>query len=307
MELNMNKAVWASTSLKLIPGVLSVVLLLGCAVNNGSGSNAANPKQVEAKDVPAKVTMASLPETYTPAVLITGANRGLGFEFTRQYAELGWTVIATARKPAKAEALQQLATEYPNIIIEALDVNDLDYIDTLAERYKDQPIDVLLNNAGLSGSPSPKQLFGRLDYSLFDAYLHTNARGPLKMSEAFLPNVRASKMKRIVTISSLGGSFAAVDRMAPGTTFYRASKTAVNMLMVNVAGATEKYEITVVLLNPGLVDTQGVLTEMNAKMNLGLTLVPIEESIAGMINVIDQTGIEDSGVIFQWSGERLEF
>ena len=289
---------------KQIPSFLCALLLLGCANNSGT---TASVEKGGVEPVAATVTMASLPEDYTPTALITGANRGLGFEFTRQYAKLGWTVIATARKPAQAEALQALAGEYSNITIEALDVNDLDYIDALAARYKDQPIDVLLNNAGLSGSPSPKQLFRRLDYSLFDAYMHTNARGPLKISEAFLPNVRASKMKRIVTVSSLGGSFAAVDRMAPGTTFYRASKTAVNMLMVNVAGATKKYDITVVLLNPGLVDTQGVLTEMNEKMNMGLNLVPIEDSIAGMISVIDQTGIEDSGLIFQWTGERLEF
>jgi NAD(P)-dependent dehydrogenase (short-subunit alcohol dehydrogenase family) len=251
--------------------------------------------------------MEDLPENYTPAVLITGANRGLGFEFTRQYAELGWRVIATARKPSKAEALQALVVQYPNITIEALDVNDLDYIDTLSDKYKDQPIDVLLNNAGISGAPSPKQLFRKLDYSLFDSYMHTNARGPLKMSEAFLPQVRASWMKRLVTVSSRAGSFAASGAMPPGTIFYRASKSALNMLMVDVADSTTKYGITVVLLNPGLVDTQGVLTEMNEKMNLGLNLTPISDSIAGMIDVIDTTGIEDSGVIFQWTGERLEY
>jgi NAD(P)-dependent dehydrogenase (short-subunit alcohol dehydrogenase family) len=89
--------------------------------------------------------------------------------------------------------------------------------------------------------------------------------------------------------------------------FYRASKSALNMLMVDVADSTTKYGITVVLLNPGLVDTQGVLAEMNEKMNLGLNLTPISDSIAGMIDVIDTTGIEDSGVIFQWTGERLEY
>jgi len=246
-------------------------------------------------------------DAYTPAVLVTGGNRGLGFEFTRQYAVMGWTVIATARNPDEAEALQALAQEYVNIAIEQLDVNDFEQIDALAEKYKDQPLDVLLNNAGLSGSPSPKQLFGRLDYSLFDAYMHTNARGPLKMSEAFLPHVRAGRMKRLVTISSLGGSFGARDNMAPGTTFYRASKSALNMLMVNVAESVGKYDVTVVLLNPGLVDTQGVLTEMNEKMNMGLNLVPIEDSIAGMINVIETAKLVNSGTIYQWTGKILEY
>jgi NAD(P)-dependent dehydrogenase (short-subunit alcohol dehydrogenase family) len=251
--------------------------------------------------------MAADDDAYTPTVLITGGNRGLGFEFTRQYADKGWTVIATARNPDGAEALQALAAENPNIMIEKLDVTDLENIDALAEKYKDQPLDVLLNNAGLSGSPSPKQLFKRLDYPSFDAFMHTNALGPLKMSEAFLPHVQAGRMKRMVTISSLGGSFSARDSMPPGTMFYRASKSALNMLMVNVAGSVSKFDITVVLLNPGLVDTQGVLTEMNEKMNMGLDLVPIADSIAGMINVIDTATLVNSGTIYQWTGKILEY
>jgi NAD(P)-dependent dehydrogenase (short-subunit alcohol dehydrogenase family) len=137
--------------------------------------------------------------------------------------------------------------------------------------------------------------------------MHTNALGPLKMSEAFLPHLRAGQHKRLVTMSSLGGSFAARDKMAPGTMLYRASKSALNMLMVNVAEAVRKYDITVVLLNPGLVDTQGMLTEMNEKMNMGLELTPIEASIAGMIKVIDTTPLIDSGRVFQWNGDMLEY
>ncbi|MCP4001114.1 MAG: SDR family oxidoreductase [Gammaproteobacteria bacterium] len=286
------------------------VLLLLLVVTFLSGCTARKVEAVDTDSVEAVVpivTMATLPEGYTPTVLITGANRGLGLEFTRQYAEMGWNIIATARKPDKAEALQALAKQYPGIAIEALDVNDLERVDELSAQYKDQPIDILLNNAGLSGSPSPDQLFRRLDYSLFDAYMHTNARGPLKICEAFLSQVRAGQMKRMVAVSSLGGSFAARNSMAPATTFYRASKSALNMLMVNVADATKKYGITVIMLNPGLVDTQGVLTDMNEKMNMGLNLTLITDSIAGMINVIDETGIENTGTIYQWTGESLEF
>jgi NAD(P)-dependent dehydrogenase (short-subunit alcohol dehydrogenase family) len=282
--------------------LLSAVYLSACA-----DQQAVTVEAETAKEVPPLVTMADLPEGYTPTVLVTGGNRGLGLEFVHQYAAMGWKVIATARKPEKAEALQALAKQFPGISIEALDVNDLERVDALSEQYKDQPIDVLLNNAGISGSPSSDQLFRRLDYSLFDAYMHTNARGPLKMCEAFLPQVRASQMKRMVAVSSLGGSFAARDSMPPATTFYRASKSALNMLMVNVADSTEKYGITVIMLNPGLVDTQGVLTDMNEKMNMGLNLTLKEDSIAGMINVIDTTGIENTGLIYQWTGDPLEF
>jgi len=272
---------------RLTATFLSVLMLLGIA----SPAKAAEPAA----------------DSYTPTVLITGANRGLGLEFARQYAARGWKVIATARDPVAARELQALAADHDNISVEELDVTDFAQIDALAAKYKDQPVDVLLNNAGLSGSPSPQQLFQRLDYELFDAFMHTNALGPLKICETFLPHVQAGQLKRMVTVTSLGGSFSAPESNLRGTMLYRSSKAALNMLMVNVAAAVKKYSITVVLLNPGLVDTQGVLTEMNDKMKMGLDLVPIEQSIAGMINVIETAPFEQTGTIYQWNGEPLGY
>jgi len=272
---------------RLTATFLGVLILLGIA----SPAQAAEPAA----------------DRYTPTVLITGANRGLGLEFARQYAARGWKVIATARDPVAAKELQALAADHDNITVEQLDVTDFAQIDALALNYKDQPVDVLLNNAGLSGSPSPQQLFQRLDYELFDAFMHTNALGPLKICETFLPHVQAGQLKRMVTVTSLGGSFSAPESNLRGTMLYRSSKAALNMLMVNVAAAVKKYDITVVLLNPGLVDTQGVLTEMNDKMKMGLDLVPIEQSIAGMINVIETAPFEQTGTIYQWSGEPLGY
>jgi len=272
---------------RLTATFLGVLMLLGIA----SPAQAAEPAA----------------DRYTPTVLITGANRGLGLEFARQYAARGWKVIATARDPVAAKELQALAADHDNITVEQLDVTDFAQIDALAVKYKDQPVDVLLNNAGLSGSPSPQQLFQRLDYELFDAFMHTNALGPLKICETFLPHVQAGQLKRMVTVTSLGGSFSAPESNLRGTMLYRSSKAALNMLMVNVAAAVKKYDITVVLLNPGLVDTQGVLTEMNDKMKMGLDLVPIEQSIAGMINVIETAPFEQTGTIYQWNGEPLGY
>jgi len=242
-----------------------------------------------------------------PTVLITGANRGLGFEFAKQYAADGWNVIATARKPAAAEDLQALAQQHQNISVQQLDVRDLAMIDALAEKYADQPIDVLLNNAGISGSPSPEQSFRRLNYELFNAFMETNAQGPLKMSEAFLKHVQASEQKKIVVITSAGGLFSEASGSSKGTYFYRASKAALNMLMIQVAADVKRRGIAVVLLNPGLVDTQHMLTELNEKMNLGLTLIPIEDSIAGMRKLITEKGLEESGLVYEWNGELLDY
>lgn len=260
--------------------------------------------QVYAADDSSDATQAS----YQPTVLITGSNRGLGFEFVKQYSALGWKVIATARKPEKAEDLQAFAAENSNVIIEQLDIVNLARVDELAEEYKDQPIDVLLNNGAISGSPDPKQLFGKVNYDRFDQFMDVNLRGPLKVSEAFLPNLKAGKKKRLVVLSSKGGSFAYIDAMpSQGTMLYRTSKAALNMMMVNVADSVKTAGIVVVLLNPGLVDTQGMLTKMNEKMNLGLDLVLKEESIAGMINVIETTTMEDSGTIFQYTGQVIGY
>jgi len=246
-------------------------------------------------------------EKASPTVLITGSNRGIGLEFVRQYAMRGWQVIATARRPASADELQTLAETHPNVIVEQLDVTDLAGVDALAKDYLGQPVDVRINNAAISGSPSTNQQFGKVDYEYFDAFMATNVRGPLKVAEAFLPHLKESEQKKIVVISSIGGSFSSGGRESRGTMLYRSSKAALNMLMLNVAQRAKRYDVSVTLLNPGLVDTQGVLTDMNRKMQLGLTLVPVADSVAGMIQVVDAATLDTSGRFYQWTGEELGY
>ncbi len=152
-------------------------------------------------------------------VLITGANTGIGLEFARQYAAAGWTVIATHRREQTPEPLAALAREPGGrVTVERMDVRDLAMIDAVAAKLRGVPIDVLINNAGVVAdlsNPKP-QMFGQLDYPLFDTFMHTNVRGPLKVSEAFLSNVKASQQKRIVVISSLSGSIAGGSTARPG-------------------------------------------------------------------------------------------
>ena len=198
----------------------------------------------------------SFAEDETGIVLITGSNRGIGLEFTKQYLERGWTVIATARKPEKAEDLKQLEIQYPDrLSIHQLDVTDNERIDELAKELEDQPIDLLLNNAGISGY-IPDQIFGRLDYDSFEQVLAVNTVAPLKMAEAFYTHIKSSNLQKIVSVSSSEGSIGgAYDDESGRMYFYRSSKSALNMVMVNLAFQLKSRGIAVGLVNPGPTDT----------------------------------------------------
>jgi NAD(P)-dependent dehydrogenase (short-subunit alcohol dehydrogenase family) len=232
-------------------------------------------------------------------VLITGANRGIGFEFASQYAARGWYVIAAARTPDAATDLKALADEYPKLTIESLDVCDLDSIDALAARLAGQSIDVLINNAGFFGEFGD-QAFGALDLDQFDLFMRTNARGPLRMSEAFVPHLKAGRLKKILAITSQAGSFELDSGGLPGMYFYKSSKAALNMIMRNVAKDVKEHGITVGILSPGMVNTTG--DELPPERRFPGVIEP-PESIAGMIKVIDELDLEHSGDFIRYTGD----
>lgn len=243
--------------------------------------------------VVASVTWTS--NAFAATVFITGTSRGIGLELTRQYAEKGWDVIATCRTPAKADDLKSLASQYTNIVIEKLDVTDDAEIDGLADKYRDVPIDVLINNAGISGGIQ-SQILGKLDYGMFDQIMAVNVRGPLRITEAFTDHVAASDQRKMITISSSEGSIASVQ--FPAFYFYRASKSAINMIMYTLKPDLAKKGITIGLIHPGVVDTA---------MSRGapIPLLSPEESVSGVIDVIEQYTLETSGTFMQWDGNEL--
>jgi len=244
--------------------------------------------------LPAVAQEASEDLPYIPTVLITGANRGLGLEFTRQYVDRGWRVIATARRPDAADDLNALAEKHPGlVIIEQLDVQDFDVIDALSEKYADTPIDILLNNAGINGG-ARNQMFQKLQYEAFDEVLLTNTIAPLKMSEAFYENVLASQQKKIVTVSSSEGSIGGATQ--PRLYFYRSSKAAVNMLMVNLAMQLKRKGISVGMVNPGPTDT-----DFMAGLPKSMLRSPTD-AVADMIRNIDGLNLETSGTFWQYDG-----
>jgi NAD(P)-dependent dehydrogenase (short-subunit alcohol dehydrogenase family) len=187
-------------------------------------------------------------------VLITGANRGLGLEFSRQYAGLGWNVIASCRNPAAAKELQQLADQYERVSLEKLDVTSDKQVAALASKYANQPIDVVLNNAGIYGTLE-KQTLGNFDYEELKKVFDVNTIGSLRVSTAFLDNVLASKQKKII---SLGGGMGtqSIGRLFGGHYFMKMSKASHLMAMGVMQTDLKDTGLMIVMISPGRVDTQ---------------------------------------------------
>jgi NAD(P)-dependent dehydrogenase (short-subunit alcohol dehydrogenase family) len=200
------------------------------------------------------VAVAASFDAQAPTVLITGANRGLGLEFARQYANLGWNVIASCRNPDKADDLQALARQNEQIAVETLDVTSDAEVRALAQKYADQPVDVLLNNAGIYGTLE-KQTLGEFDFEEAKRVIDVNALGSLRVSAAFLDNVLVSEQKKII---SLGGGMGTqgIGRLFGGHYFMKMSKSAHLMGMGVLQTDLKGTDVMVVMISPGRVDTQ---------------------------------------------------
>lgn len=243
--------------------------------------------------------LASAQAASAATVLITGSNRGLGFEFAKQYAEAGWDVIATARSPGRADALKTLAEQHKSISIEELDILDQAEIDSLAEKYKGKPIDVLINNAGILGDV-PKQNFGNVDRATFNRVMDTNVYGAIAVTEAFRDNVAASDEKKIVALTSLLGS---ISTAGPGYTFYRASKAALSMSMRVIGGHMRREGVVVGLIAPCVAQTD-MLKEFGYE---GPMTVSAEAAVKGMRDVIANLTPENNSKPINCDGKPFEW
>jgi NAD(P)-dependent dehydrogenase (short-subunit alcohol dehydrogenase family) len=224
--------------------------------------------------------------------LITGANRGIGLEFARQYAADGWQVLACSRHPENSDALNQLAARYPDqITVHALDVTDHMQIEQLAQALASASIDLLINNAGVS-LHSAIDGFGHTDYEAWIQTLRVNTMAPLKMAEAFGSQVARSNQKTIATITSKMGSIA--DNSSGGHYLYRSSKAAVNIVMKSLAIDLKPIGIITVVLHPGWVKTD---------MGGPNAWISAEESVSGMRHVISHLTRADSGKFIAYDGQ----
>jgi len=226
-------------------------------------------------------------------VLITGANRGIGLEFARQYAAEGWQVFACCRVPDAAHDLQALATSPGvNVSVHQMDVDDHASVDAVAAALGGEEIDVLINNAGVSGNRAAG--VGSMDYQSLADTLHTNALGPLKVTEAFSEQVEASYLKIVVMISSRMGSVA--DTTSGGSLIYRTSKAALNMVMKCLSLELKSQGITLVSVHPGW-----VRTDMGGE---AATLTP-PESVTALRTLFYQLRLTDSGKFYNYDGLEL--
>ena len=241
-------------------------------------------------------TVIELPEGYVPTVMITGANRGIGFEFVKVYLARGYNVIATARSPGKADELNALAAENDNLTVVQLDVTDFARVDELAADLQGQPIDILINNAGISGDVRG-QMFGNVNYDEFRKVLDVNVVAPTKIAESFYQNLLDSQLKKLVVVSSSEGSIAGIS--SPRTMVYRTSKAAVNMMYTNLAVQLKRKGITVAMVNPGLTDTDFV-AGLPKKM-----LRPADVAAEDMARNIDNTWVENTGTFWNYDGRAL--
>jgi NAD(P)-dependent dehydrogenase (short-subunit alcohol dehydrogenase family) len=260
--------------------------------------------------IPLSFAMAAGFENDRPTVLITGANASHGLVFANDYAELGWNVIATCRTPQKADRLKALADKFPNILIEELDIVDFEEIDSLAEKYGDTPIDVLLLNAAINSFRFGPNRFGKIDYDWFEEILKVNIIGQIRVSEAFLEHVSASKQKKIIAMTSTGGSIANVESTM--AVAYRSSKAGLNMLMRMYSIELKDRGVIVSIMAPGTVDTEDYMNAedpasvpRNYQMMMKANRLAPRTAINDMIALIDRLTLEDSGVYYEWTGKVL--
>lgn len=217
-------------------------------------------------------------------ILVTGANRGIGLELCRLFVEGGHTVTGTVREPTSAGPLRETGAA-----VETLDVQRDASVEAFAARWGDRPLDILVNNAGV-GAWTP------LDRTTTDELLRVfdiNAVGPLRVTRALLPALKATR-GRVFHITSKMGSIG--DTPSGGSYAYRMSKAALNMASANLAADLRPAGVTSIVLHPGWVQT-----DMGGR-NAPLT---VAESARSLASLIERTGFEATGQFLNYDGRPI--
>jgi len=225
-------------------------------------------------------------------VLVTGANRGLGYEFVKQYSENKFDVFACCRNVNEAKKLKELAEISENIKIYELDVGNVKTIKSLSQQLKNEKIDVLINNAGIYRSST----VGNINYDDWMESFKVNTIAPYQIVENFLEQIINSDLKKVVSITSKMGSID--DNTSGGSYIYRSSKTALNSMMRSLTHDLKNQGVATLTLHPGW-----VRTDMGGP---GGWINSIE-SVQGMIKQIDKLTIDDSGKYLDYAGKTINW
>ncbi|MBT3239937.1 MAG: SDR family oxidoreductase [Chloroflexi bacterium] len=226
-------------------------------------------------------------------IFITGANRGIGLEFTKQFLERGDRVFAGARNPAQAVSLHQLEDQYKDtLVIVKLEVNNQTEIDSAVSNITNlgHGIDILINNAAIKNE---REGFGNLKMTSMLKVFEVNVLSPVLIIQQFLPLLKKGNQARVINISSSLGS---IGRNGSGIATYSSSKTALDMFTNRLANPLKLDGIIAIVMDPGWVKT-----DMGGS---SAELTPTE-SVSGMINVIDQLDLKDSGRYYRYNREEL--
>ena len=218
-------------------------------------------------------------------VLITGAARGLGLDFVKQYAARGWKVHACARDPDALKGIEG------DIEAHRLEVTDYEAVSALAATLKGEAIDVLINNAGIAGREAT--VLGSIDPDVWRQTFEVNTLAPLMIAQAFIEHVARSQQRKLIAMSSRLGSIALADN---GRYAYRASKTALNMQWKGLSIDTAAKGMICVVLHPGWVQTD---------MGGTAATLTVEQSVPAMVKVIDGLKPSDNGRFINYDGAEL--
>lgn len=233
-------------------------------------------------------------------VVITGAGRGIGLEFCRQFARQGFGVVAVTRNVAGHPSLQQLVAEYPETLhLKELDVTDFSAVVEFGMEISGLPVDILVNNAGQIGPESHKgefgQTIGKLDYSVLRELFELNALAPLHMTECLVPSLSLSGRPRVFVLGSTVGCASETFGEYYG---YRMSKAAAHIAFATLAKDLATRNISAAVLCPGWVRTDmgGPSASLSA-----------EDSVRMMADVITRFSESQRGKFLSFDGRELAY
>ena len=225
-------------------------------------------------------------------ILVTGANRGIGLEFVKQYLKKGDSVIATYREEESSKELINLSQNKSNLEILKLDVASDASMESFCQHLGDQPIDIFINNAGVYGPRDSN--FGKVDAESWLPVLRINTCAPLLLTQLIIENLRRGKAKKLLYVTSKMGSID--DNKGGGSYVYRSSKTALNSVVKSISVDLRSEAMAVAVLHPGW-----VRTDMGGPNGL----IDTETSVSGMVQVIQNMTLETSGVFFNYDGNVI--